>query len=881
MKTRLFAVLLGITLFWLLTQPAVAVPQVTRATLPNGLRVVIVRDPLAPVVTTVMNYQVGSDDEHIEGLAHASEHMMFRGSKSLSEAQFAQVSSVLGGSANADTQNNVTQYYFTVPSQYLDLALHLEASRAHDVLDSQKSWNVERGAIKQEVTRDNSDAGYRLYCKLLKNVFAGTPYADPGLGTLESFNNQVNSPELQRFYHQWYHPNNAILVVAGDVDPGPALASITRLFGDIPSAPVPAHRGVTLSPLHPATYTDQSDHSYTEVTLAYRFPGYADPDFAASQVLSDVLNSQRADLVGLVASGYAQDTSFSSQSFTHGSMALATIDVAPTVKPADAQRRLMAVLAKYRRRGVPAKLVRVAIKREIAAAEFRADSIQGLAFDWSTALAVEHRNSPHADVEAIRHVTVADVNAVLRKYIVPDTASVAVSVPNNQGKTGAAQGKSPENNHIVPPANTPLPEWATSALHVHVPSPTIHPVDLKLPNGIRLIVVPESISHTVVVDAAIRTNTGLQEASGTDGVASLTDNLMAYGSKTYSRLDYQAELDKIAASVSTGRSFSLACLSSDFNRGMQLLADEELHPAFRPADFKIVKHSLYDEVLGGEKTPNHLEAVALLNALYPKGDPARRFATPTTVKHLTLDNVRAWFHQAYRPDLTTIVIVGDVTPSVARATVEQYFGSWKANGPTPHLDNPSIPSNPAKSLRIADHGRVQDDVTLAETLSLTRKDPDYPILQLANVILSAGDTSLLYHDLRDVRGYVYYVGSSVFAGRTRGLFYINFGASPANTPAATAAALRDLAFLQNTLMPKDRLTRARALWLNGLPLQEASFQGVAGHLLSYALQSLPLDQGVRDARRALEVGRRKLRAVVRKWLRPDGFVQVTKGPATH
>jgi len=161
--------------------------DVTRATLSNGLRIVVLRDRLAPVVSTFLNYQVGSNDESITGLAHASEHMMFRGSTTLSASQFSDITAIAGGNYNANTQSEITQYFFTMPAQDLDVALRLEASRARGLLMTQPLWDQERGAIEQEVTRDNSDAGYRLYVQVLHHVFEGTPYADEGLGTLQSF----------------------------------------------------------------------------------------------------------------------------------------------------------------------------------------------------------------------------------------------------------------------------------------------------------------------------------------------------------------------------------------------------------------------------------------------------------------------------------------------------------------------------------------------------------------------------------------------------------------------------------------------------------------------------------------------------------------------
>ncbi|HYZ16326.1 MAG TPA: pitrilysin family protein, partial [Candidatus Acidoferrum sp.] len=285
-------------------QPAPHAVDVTRATLPNGLQVVVLRNTLAPVVSTWMNYLAGADDEPITGLAHAQEHMMFRGSQTIDASQFSETVAVTGGNFNADTQNEMTQFFFEVPSQYLDIALHLERSRACCILDSQTEWNQERGAITQEVTRDNSSATYRLYVKMLGHIMAGTPYANPGLGTVESFK-KIQAPDLKRFYAQWYHPNNAVYVIAGNVDPQQTIDKVRTLFGDLPAARLPARKPVHLQPLTPATFRDNSSDPVTIVYLGYRSPGYEDRDYFAWQILLDVFSSQRGALYDLQASGKA------------------------------------------------------------------------------------------------------------------------------------------------------------------------------------------------------------------------------------------------------------------------------------------------------------------------------------------------------------------------------------------------------------------------------------------------------------------------------------------------------------------------------------------------------------------------------------------------
>ena len=166
---------------------------VLRATLDNGLQVVIVRNPLAPVAATAVNYRVGSDETPpgFPGTAHAQEHMMFRGSPGLTADQLADIGSVIGGNFNANTREDLTQYLYTVPAEDLDVALHIEALRMKAVIDSKEEWDHERGAIEQEVAQDVSEPSYILYEKVRRAMFAGTPYAHDALGTRPSFEKKI------------------------------------------------------------------------------------------------------------------------------------------------------------------------------------------------------------------------------------------------------------------------------------------------------------------------------------------------------------------------------------------------------------------------------------------------------------------------------------------------------------------------------------------------------------------------------------------------------------------------------------------------------------------------------------------------------------------
>lgn len=856
--------------------------NVLRATLKNGLRVVIVRNTLAPVVTTIVNYQVGSNEapEGFPGMAHAQEHMMFRGSPGLSADQLADIAAAMGGDFDADTQQTVTQYFFTVPAEDLDVALHIQSIRMRGVLDSPSEWSKERGAIEQEVAQDLSDPEYVFYKKLLAKMYAGTPYAHDPLGTRPSFN-KTTGAMLHDFYQKWYAPNNAILVIAGDVNPGATLAQVRNLFGGIPSKKLPARPAIHLKAVTAEEMHLPTDSPYGLVWVSFRMPGYGDPDYAAAEVLSDVLNSQRGSLYGLVPEGKALYAGFELDSLPGAGLGYAIAAFAPGANSATLLAQVKQVIQEDLKNGVPADLVAAAKRREAAQAEFQRNSISGLANEWSQALAVEGLQSPQEDLEAIEKVTPADVDRVARKYFSFDQAVTAILTPQPSGKPisshgfGGAESFSPSSTKP-----TPLPVWAKTALaRLTLPKSTIHPVVYTLSNGLKLIVQPESVSNTVTVSGRVRNNPNLEEPPHQSGVNGILNELFSFGTKSLGRIAFQKALDDIAANESAGTRFSVSVLSNDFDRGVQLLAQNVLQPALPEPAFKTVQRQAVASIAGELQSPSFLTNQAIAAGLFPENDPALRHATPKTAGALTLGDVHQYYGRVFRPDLTTIVVIGKVTPEEAKTVIEKYFGAWKNSGPKPPTDFPTVPANKPSTTTVPDKSRVQDEVALAETLPMNRFSPAYYALELGNHVLGGGFyATRLYKDLRQQNGLVYYVGVSLNAGRTRTVYSVYYACDPQNVSKARTIIIRDLRQMQTQLVGATSLHQAKTLLLREIPLSESSVNSIAGGLLSRAVIGLPLDEPTLASRHYLDLNAEAVKQAFAKYIRPNDFVQVVRGP---
>ncbi len=857
--------------------------QVTRATLANGLRVVIVRDTLAPVVTTEINYLAGSDEvpAAFPGTAHAVEHMMFRGGPGLSKDQLAAIAANMGGAFNADTTQGVTQYYFVVPSQDLAVALHVQGLRMRGVDMDAAAWAKERGAIEQEVSRDLSNPAYKFYEQLQAQLFEGTPYAHTPLGTRDSFD-ATTAKMLKEFHDRWYAPNNAILVIAGDIDPAATLAKVRSEFADIPAKTIPARPAFRFRPVASKTMTSPTDSPYGSVYMAWRMPGMRSADYATALVLGQALGSQRAALYGMGMDGTALFGGFFTQPMPEAGVGMA-IGIFPRGgDPQPVLKQMQSILAAAASRGVDPALVDAAKRNAIAALEFQKNSVDGLANAWSQALAFEQRSSPAAIKQAIEAVTPQAVDALARSTFDPAHAVTAILTPQSSGKPTAGKGfGGAESFSSSPDKPVQLPVWAEQAFaQLAVPRSTLDPISYTLPNGLRLIVQSESISDTVEVFGRVKTNEDLQAPEGDEGVADVVDALFPFGTTSLDRLQFQQQLDAISARAVAGSNFSLAVPSAQFARGMQLLADNELRPALPPKAFAVVQKQQAGLVAGEIQSPDFLVQLDLGKALLPAGDPQLRYAKPRDVLALSLDKVKQFYAKAFRPDMTTIVIVGKIDPENAKAVVEKTFGGWTSLGARPDVDYSAVPPNRSGHVVVPDSSATQDSVQMRQTIDVTRDDPARYALNLGNEVLGGGFyASRLYRDLRDRSGLVYTVGTRFELGKYRSTYTVSFGADPDRVPAASAIVERDLQQMQQAPVSANELRRAKGILLRQIPLGESSFERIGGELLQLATEDKPLDAMTIAGRHYLQLTAAQVQQAYAEHIRPNGFVVAVKGPA--
>ncbi|HEY0393729.1 MAG TPA: pitrilysin family protein [Candidatus Elarobacter sp.] len=866
---------------------AAQTPAPQARTLANGLKVVVIEDHAAPVAQVHMWYRFGALEETPgkTGLAHALEHMMFRGTKDVSSAGIDDMTARLGAEVNAQTENEMTHYYFVIPADRVETIVHLEADRMRNLKLDPKDWNLERGAVLTEYAEKKSNPVSSFIFNVNQRVYPGSRLGSTSLGEKADIE-KATVADLRRYYDEWYRPNNATLVVTGDVHADEVFADAQRWFGPIASAKLPQRRSYAVKPAAGTSYTERSSYPYTIVDEAYAAPGNAKPhehDQVRNDVAIGALFNPRGPFRALVERGLILSYDPTPLEDRRASVVHVMLIVAPGHTPAEVRAAYEKTMADALAKGIDPDLFDASKRSELASMTYARDSIVGLGDAIGANMVFPGDTDPSEFDALYGAITREESNAVARRVYAK--ASVVAILQPGPSDARAAQQPSGVTSSVTDnfgdrTSNGPLvqPAWMKAGLAKPLAlRSSVAPVVTTLPNGMRLLVQRVATNPTVFIDGLVRTSPQF-DPRGKEGVGELTSALMDYGSAKY---DYDAQrkaADDRAATLSFGTGFAAHGRSRDFPALLDLVADDVRRPALPADKFQLVRSQLA-AYAGRRALQAGYEAERQFNAaLYPAGDPVLRIPTERSIAALSLDDVKAYHAQYVRPDLTTLVVVGDVDPAEVAQQVQRAFGDWTAAGPAPETHLPAIPL-PSPQTRVVTTA-AQDVTVQLGAPALPRTSPDYDPLTLANAIY-AGDGAIgsrLFREVREKRGLVYGASSALHANRDRGTFTVSFTAVPSKIDAAEAIVRSELKRMQTEEVSADELagakTRVVATQLNA----EQATSAIAGDLLRIGLDDLPTTYYSTLAARYAAITAADVQHAAQTWFHPDNLVSVRIGP---
>ena len=884
LKTKIVAIALALcTMSPARAQSGPGDSGIFTTTLHNGLRVVVVEDRAAPVIQTGMWYGFGSLQETPgkTGLAHALEHMMFRGTAAISSGGLDDIVARLGAQMNGETNYDYTQFYFEMPADKLDVALAIEADRMHNAALRASDWAIERNAVLNEIDGDDSSPFFNLLARVRAAAFPGQPAGRTPLGNRNDVANATVA-NIATYYHEWYAPNNATLVIAGDVDHATAFAKAERYFGAIPSKKLPSWTEPNPKPGTPAVVEAEFPFPFEILDLAYAIPGDTQRGEPAISTLATLLENQRSPFYrALVESNIALAIEANADTQLRGGLLHIFIILNPGHHAAEAQAAFTAALDSVLRDGFDPELVEAAKRLTIAERIYSADSIDGIGDLAGYTYGIVRERIADED-SRLSALTADDLLAVTRTYLRRPTVVGHLS-PNDSPPRGSSQKSSAEasDDFSKRAPNGPIvePRWIAKAVQTPTSErSTLAPVEFTLANGLRVIFQRKSDRPTVVINGAIESSPAF-EPIGNEGIARLASSVSDYGSSRYPFEQRRKATDEMGAFVLTGQEFSAQAESRDFERVVEILADGEAHPAFAEPWLTIERSQLANSLQSESQISGVIVDRAYDRLLMASGDPALRQATAQSVDSISRQDLLAYAAEYWRPDLTTIAVVGDLSPERVRAALEASFGSWERNGPKP--DARLMPLPPASS----GHDYIgtaanQVYIRLGQP-AISRASQDYDTFAVLNQILGAGGAfeSRLWQELRQKRGLVYSVNSSLDTDADRGDLRVELNASPQRVVESVALVRQELRRLQDEPVSETELQEAKVRLVSNALLDEASSTGQAKQLLDIAVNGLPLDYYRTLNERFARITAADVQRVARAYLRPESLIEVYAGPS--
>lgn len=856
-------------------------------TLANGLRVVVVEDHAAPVAQVQMWYRFGALDETPgkTGLAHALEHMMFRGTRDLSSAGLDDMSARLGADVNAETENELTHFFFVVPADHVETVMRVEADRMRNLRLDPNDWNLERGAVLEEYAQRQSNPVSAFVFGVNQRVYPNSRLGGTALGAKADIE-RASVADLRRYYDEWYRPNNATLVVTGDVQAAEIFAAAEKYFGALSAGKLPQRRQYALRPATGVEYTDKADFPYTILDEAYAAPGDAKP-YEYDQVRNDValgalFNPRGPFRRALVESGLTLGYSPMPMEDRRASVVHVMLIVAPGHTVDEVRSAYERTMAQTLAKGLDPDLFAASKREQLVSLAYARDSIVGLGDAIGSNMVFPGDTDP-SQFSALYGAITREQSTSVARRVYAKASVVGVLEPTT---SDPAKFKPPSNvtatvsdNFRDRKSNGPLvqPEWMKAdlarplALHS-----SVAPVVTTLPNGLKLLVQRVPSNPTVFVQGVVRTSPAF-EPSGKEGVAQVTSALMDWGGTKYDYTTQRKIGDDLAAELTFGTSFGAHGRASDFATLLDVLADDVRHPLLPAERFSLVKAQLAAMAAQRSRQAGYQAERSFAEALYPAGDPALREVTSSTIDAVSLDDVKSYYARYVRPDLTTLVVVGDIDPAAVQSAVAARFADWTVSGPTPDPHFPAIPLPTAQRRHV--ETATQDVSVQLGAPALPRSSPDYDPLTLANAIYGGGSfESRLFREVREKRGLVYGAYSTLSANRDRGTFTVSFSAVPSKVDAADALVRSELRRMQNEDVSADELARAKTRVVAQQLNAEQATSTIAGDLLKIGVDDLAPTYYSTLAQRYSGISADDVRRAAQTYFHPDNLVEVRVGP---
>ena len=869
-------------------------------TLDNGLRVVVHEDNKAPVVAVSIWYNVGSKDEPAgrTGFAHLFEHLMFNGSENSPGDYFEPLREIGATDLNGTTWFDRTNYFQTVPRSALERALFLESDRMGHLLGAVTQENLDNqiGVVQNEKRQgDNQPYGMVEYAQLEALFPEGHPYRHSTIGSMADLS-AASLADVHAWFRENYGPNNAVLVLAGNVNATEARELVERYFGDIARGPenIPAAADVPTLP----NRVDETMTDRVATTRLYRnwvVPGLTDEDQVALQVGATILGglaSSRLDNLLVRGEQTAVRVSAGVLPFQRVSMFEVDVDVKPGEDADAVSRRLDEIIAEFVATGPTEDEVRRTVMRTLSGTIRGLERVGG--FDGKAVALAEgmlYADNPDFERERLQElasITPEQVRAAMQRWLTRPVYALRV-VPGERAAYAEAPASgqapaSPPSNYVAGPPRQ-MPAVAADA--------TLDFPDVqrgRLANGIEVIYAQRTAVPITYVTVEFDAGVAADPANRL-GTQALMLNLLNEGTTSLNSIQLAEAQERLGATVYNGATLDrtvvgLTSLSTNLDPSLALLGDVIRNPAFEPSEVERIRRQQLAGIASEMTRPDAIARRTLPALLYgenhPYGRPFSGSGTAGVVETLTRDELVA-FHQAWiRPDAATIYVVSDLPLNRVTAALNRTFGNWAAPSVARGTKNfgAAIPPLRPRIVLVNRPQSPQSFIFAGQILNAQGTD-DLLNLQSANEVLGGGFLARINMELRERRGWSYGARGGLQLVEHQVPYLITAPVQADRTGDSIAATLEQINLFLTTDGVRDaELNRNIPGNIRQLSGQFETSPAILGALQSNALYNRPDNYWETVAGRYRGMTTQGLDQVARQYIDGDNFVWVIVGDAS-
>ena len=804
-----------------------------RFVLKNGLTLLVHEDHKAPIVAVNIWYHVGSKNERPgrTGFAHLFEHLMFNGSEHFNDDYFQPFERIGATDQNGTTNNDRTNYFENVPTTALDVALWMESDRMGHLLGAIDTLklNEQRGVVQNEKRQGENQPYGKVNMLMTEGTYpAGHPYSWSVIGSMEDLD-AAKLDDVKQWFRTYYGPNNAVIVLAGDITSETARQKVEQFFGDIPATPPIAKQDVWIARRtgsHREVMQDRVPQG--RIYKEWNTPQFGSADGDYLDLVTDVLAAGKTSRLYkrlVYDEQIATDVAAYVDLREIGGQLVIRATAKPSGDLARVERAIDEELARFIKSGPTASELR-RVKTQSRASFIRGIERIGGFGGKSDVLAVNEVYAGSADHyqvtrQRIAAATAANLQSAAARWLTDGDWTLEVHpYPTFEAATsGADRTKLPEAG-TPPDARFPAIARAT------------------LPNGLKIVLaerhsIPQ-VNLTLLVDAGYAA-----DQFAAPGTASLALDMLDEGTTRRTALQISDTLSQLGANLGTGSqldvsSVQLSTLKENLDPSLDIFADVVLNPSFPQADFQRQQRQRLARIQREKVQPVQMALRVfpqlLYGAYHAYGNPLTGSGTEASVSGMTRDDLVRFHRTWFKPNHATLVIVGDVSMAEIQPKLTRLFSRWQV-GDVPQKNVSTVADQPRPLVYILDRPGAEQSIIFAADLAPPKANPREYAIEAMTSLLGGQFTSRVNMNLREGKHWSYGAFTLVWDARGQRPF---IAYAPVQTDKTKESMIEVDRELRGILGPRpvtaDELAKAQANLTLTLPGNWETMDAVQGSL---------------------------------------------------